>query len=95
MSLEPFYTKVVNQTLDDVERDDNRRPLWNALARTLNLICDDPDSKRARHKEIVTSHGEHLWLVPVRVEAEDHDWGILWKPDGPDARFVYVGPWPV
>lgn len=93
MPLEPFYTRDVDQQLDAIENDDSRRPLWNAIATTLNLICDKPDGRRARFKEIRT-RGDHFWLVPVKVQSENEDWAILWQPDGPDARFVYVGLWP-
>lgn len=94
MPLDPLYLPEVAKTLDEIENDDSRRPLWNAIATALNLICDEPESKRARAKSMGTYQGVAVWRVPIRVESEDHDWGIIWARDGNNAKFFYINPWP-
>lgn len=93
--LEPAYQDLVALLLDDIERDDARTELWNAIVNTLSLILDHEDSSEARRYSMRMPDGEPVWRVPVRPRTEDHDWSIIWEPNGKgEAVFHYVGPWP-
>lgn len=92
--LEPAYEKAVAATLDDIEQDESRAELWDALVNTLTLILDHDDSSEARRFSMRMPDGTSVWRVPVRPRTEDQDWSIIWEPQGDEAVFYYVGPWP-
>jgi hypothetical protein len=89
--LEPAYGEPVVLILDKIENDPTRRALWNAICDAIDLICDHPDSGEARRDELNTTHSKTVWQVPIRCPIEDDNWVLLWYPDGPDAKIVYVG----
>lgn len=92
--LQPSYSAAADRALDQLEADDSATELYNAVVAKLHLICEHPDSDKARQRQIRSSGGEVFWLVIVRVPQEKDDWGIFWAPDGDEAVFAYIGPWP-
>ncbi|SDT68507.1 hypothetical protein [Actinoplanes derwentensis] len=92
--LEPAYGIGVDSVLDEIENDDSRSRLYNRIVEKLNFVCDHPDSAQARQHAIRLESQNTIWLVTVREPSETEDWGILWTPEGGDALFLYIGPWP-
>jgi hypothetical protein len=84
----------VEEALDDIENDPGKDKLWNLIARTLNLICDHPESQQARRSMLRRPDG-FAWLVELREPSETVNYAIIWSeaPQGL-ARFHYVGQWP-
>lgn len=90
--LEPFYGVDVAATLDKIESDPGRRPLWNAICDAIDLVCEHPDSAQARREAVrIVGTDATLWQVRIR-RVEDDDWVMLWFPDGLDASIEYIGP---
>lgn len=92
--FEPAYTADVERVLDRLEADDTSAELWRAIVAKLHVICKEPDSHEARERQVRSSGGETFWLVTIRIPSEKDDWGIFWAPNGNEAVFTYIGPWP-
>lgn len=93
--LEPLYGPQADATLDRIEADPARTDLWEQIVRTLNMICQEPDSETARRFRIQSPTGRILWRVPIRSGRETQNWTILWEQAGDeDAVIHYVGEWP-
>jgi hypothetical protein len=88
-SLEPSYEAFFNQQLDTIEKDGSRIALWHAVCDAIDLCCDHPGSAAARYETVRRSEGRFVFQVPIRT----HDnWVLWWRPEPPDAIFVYLGP---
>lgn len=92
--LDPSYRPGVSRLLDRLEADNSKDQLWRAIVKCLHLICDEPESKEARERQIRTGNGDIFNFVGVWAPQETEDWCILWAPDGDEAVFVYIGTWP-
>ncbi len=92
--LEPLYQPGVAEQLDDIENDPQRTRLWNEVVRTLNKICDEPETAASRRYELRNGLSQPVWRVPIPSGSEKENYSLLWSQDGPDAVIHYVGPWP-
>lgn len=92
--LEPSYSRQADRQLDELEADPERDKLYREVVVLLHHICEDPNSRVARGRQLRTSGGERVQLVDVIVQAENENWCIQWAQDGDEAVFAYIGPWP-
>jgi hypothetical protein len=83
---EPAYSEQAAAALDDLERGADAR-LLDAVADTLDLICDHGDSAEAR-RTLLRVGDASVWRVAVRGT----DWVVLWWPFADEARIYYIGP---
>ncbi len=90
--MELFFSPEADQVLDELERDDSKDTLVNAIWDILDLITEKPGSAQARHRALRTTGGHSVWLVPVRGLYEDKAWVVLWQPRDEDALIAYIGP---
>jgi hypothetical protein len=94
LSLDPDYSERAEQFLDEIEKDPDRRPLWDAVCDAIDLVCDQPGSKQARRESIRHVFDRTVWEVAIRCPAEDDNHVLIWYPDGANAVILYIGPRP-
>lgn len=89
------YGEGVSEQLDEIEKDPDRRLLWEAIVDAVNLVFDEPHSARANEILMRTSFGDDVRGIPLRVPSEDANYSVLWGFDETgEPVIVYVGPWP-
>jgi hypothetical protein len=89
--LHPRYKPLVERVLDQIDHDEKRVALWNAVADAIDLVCDEPGSAQARHERVdFPERGMVLFKVPIRTR--DEDWMLLWHQYEDEAVFEYLGP---
>ena len=89
--LEPVYEPDAAATLDEIEKDDNRWELWNAICDAIDLVCERPDSTWARLRTNRLRGGR--LVHEVAIQSADN-WILLWSPREGEALIAYVGPRP-
>jgi hypothetical protein len=90
--LEPEYGELAERTLDAIEHDKERRPLWNAILDAIDLVCDHPESAQAMRERIEFPEREFgVWQVAIHCRDEDEDWVLWWHRERNTAVIPYIG----
>ena len=90
--MELLFSPEAGEVLDELERDESKNLLVDAIWDVLDLIIEKPGSAQARYRALRTTGGHSVWLVPVHGRYEDEEWVVLWQPRNDDALIAYVGP---
>lgn len=90
--MEAVFSPDAGDVLDELEKDESKGHLVDAIWDAIDFITEHPGSARAHHRALRTVGGHSVWLVPVRGRYDDEAWVVLWQPSDGDALIAYIGP---
>jgi hypothetical protein len=90
--VEAVFSPDAGKVLDELEKDESKNRLVDAIWDAIDFITEHPGSARAHHRGLRTEKGYPVWLVPVRGLYDGEAWVVLWQPSDDAALIAYIGP---